>query len=339
MLKSARVDARVTIADVAREAGVSRQTVSRVINNKGEISPETLAHVRSVIARLEYRPSSIARGLATQKTLTIGLVVPDIANPFFAEIARAAEDTAHAAGYSLLLGNTAEDQTREEDVFFALEDKRVDGVIICSSRLPDERLRTLVGRFPAAVLFNRRLPGAQPRKIFVDDAKGALIAVHHVIRDGRMTLAQIVGPTASFSARERVAGFAAGLAEAGRSLDPGLELACSPNYEGGYEAAVHLLTQHPEIDALLCYNDLTAAGALAACAQLGRRVPADVAVIGNDDIMLARLVTPPLTTLRVDKRQIGVSAMELLLAQINQGAEAGEDIVCTPELIVRASAP
>ena len=122
MLRELRTAARVTIADVAREAGVSRQTVSRVINNKGEISPETLENVRAVIAGLGYRPSGIARGLATQKTLTIGLVVPDIANPFFADVARGAEEAAREAGYSLLLFNAAEDPEREAEVLATLEE-------------------------------------------------------------------------------------------------------------------------------------------------------------------------------------------------------------------------
>ncbi len=339
MLRAARADARVTIADVAREAGVSRQTVSRVINNKGEISAETLERVRGVIARLDYRPSSIARGLATQKTLTIGLIVPDIGNPFFAEIAGGAEQAARAAGFSLLLCNTVEDPDREAETLVALEDKRVDGILLCSSRLPAEKLSLLVGRHPAVVLVNRHLPGARLRSVCVDDAYGARLAMQHLIAAGRRHIAQLTGPWASFSARERVRGYAEALSADGRPLDPNLQATCSPNYEGGREATVELLTRRPEIDALLCYNDLNAAGALAACSLLGRRVPADVAVIGTDDILLARLVTPALTTLRVDKRQIGVSAIGLLLAQINGHYADCADMLCAPELVIRASAP
>jgi LacI family transcriptional regulator len=189
------------------------------------------------------------------------------------------------------------------------------------------------------VLVNRYLPGAQLCSVCVDDAHGARLAMQHLIASGRRHIAQLAGPTASFSARERIGGYAAALAAAGRPLDPDLQATCAPNYEGGREAAIQLLTRCPEIDALLCYNDLTAAGALAACSFLGRRVPADVAVIGTDDILLARLVTPALTTLCVDKRQIGVSAIGLLLAQINGHYADCADMLCAPELVVRASAP
>ena len=134
---------RVSIADVAREAGVSRQTVSRALNGKGEISSATLQRVQEVIDRLDYRPSSIARGLATRHTRTIGLVVPDIANPFFADIGRGADDAAHAAGYSLLLCNAVEDPDREAELLRTLEQRAVDGVVLCS-RLPERRLADLV---------------------------------------------------------------------------------------------------------------------------------------------------------------------------------------------------
>ena len=138
---------RITIADVAREAGVSQQTVSRVLNDKSEISPATRERILQVIQRLGYRPSRIARGLATSKTMTIGLIVPDIGNPFFSEIARGADRAAHEAGYSLLLGNTFEDPQREADVLRTLEEKRVDGFLLCSSRLSqDLRRRWFPGR-------------------------------------------------------------------------------------------------------------------------------------------------------------------------------------------------
>jgi LacI family transcriptional regulator len=135
---------RVTMADVAREAGVSKMTVSRVVNKKGEISPATREHVLGVIKRLGYRPSAIARGLATNRTATIGLVVPDIANPFFSEIARGVEDKAYAAGYSVFLCSTYEDPHRERDVLNSLEEKLVDGLLLCSSRLAQDDLAGVV---------------------------------------------------------------------------------------------------------------------------------------------------------------------------------------------------
>jgi LacI family transcriptional regulator len=334
---------RVTIADVAREAGVSRQTVSRVINNKGEISQSTLLRVRGVIERLGYRPSSIARGLATQKTLTVGLVVPDIANPFFAEIARGAGDVAHASGYSLLLCTTVEDPAREADVLRVLEDQSVDGIILCSSRLAEDDLVAAISRQRAVVLVNRKLPGCQCGGVWVDDAMGARVAVEHLLASGRRTIGYLAGPyPISHSSRERARGYAEALNAADgspRGPDPALQRPCTPDGAGGRAAARELLAARPDIDAFYCHNDLIAVGALQACAGLGRRVPEDVAVVGSDDILLAGLVNPPLTTLRVDKLAIGATAMRLLLDEINGWPADCDGVVFHPELIIRASAP
>ncbi len=330
---------RVTIADVAREAGVSHQTVSRALNNKAEISPETRARVLEVVERLGYRPSLLARGLVTHKTTTLGLVVPDIANPFFSEVARGAENAAHAAGYNLFLCNTIEDPARELNVLRSLESQRVDGVVLCSSRLADQQIRAVAAALPAMVLVNRRLPGSGLTSICVDDERGALDAVRHLIARGRQAIAFLAGPPTSFSGRGRRRGYVAALEAAGRRVDDGLIRSCTPDLEGGRAAATALLISRPEIDALFCYNDLVAVGALQACAAWGRRVPEDIAVVGCDDILLAGLVSPSLTTLRSDQRRLGTLAVEALLRRIN-GCQSGcEDVSLQPDLIVRASAP
>jgi LacI family transcriptional regulator len=330
---------RITIAEVAREAGVSEQTISRVINNKGEISEATRGRVLEVIERLGYRPSSLARSLKTQRSHTIALVVPDVANPFFSEIARGAEDAAHAAGYSLLLGNTVEDPEREVSVLRTLEEKRVDGTVLCSSRLINGMLDEYCARQPAVVLVNRRRPGANVGSVCVDDAGGAMLAVRHLLNSGRHALSCLSGPPASFSGQERARGYIAALAEAGLSTDPGLIINCQPYLEGGREAASFLLKTRPDIDGILCYNDLVAAGVLQACAELGRRVPDDIAVIGCDDIPLAGMVTPPLTTLHISQQEAGSLAVQLLLQKINGCAEECGEVVLHPQLVVRASAP
>ncbi len=329
---------RITIADVAREAGVSRQTVSRVLNNKGEIKDATLLRVREVIERLDYRPSSIARGLATRRTLTIGLIVPDIANPFFADISRGADDVAHEAGFSLLLCNTVEDPGREADLLRKLEQRSVDGVILCSSRLPAEELAGLVKRHPAAVLINRCLPGNNT--VCVDDAWGAGLLVHHLLQSGRRVIGCLTGPAVSYSSQERTRGYAEALASAGEHPAPALTIRCQQlDLEGGHAAARTLLATRPETDAIVCHNDLVAVGALQACAELGRRVPDDVAVAGADDVLLASLVTPALTTLRSNRHTLGETAVRLLLNQLNDASSGYETVIIRPELVVRASAP
>lgn len=329
--------ARVTIADVAKEASVSTMTVSRVINNKGEISPATRERVEGVIARLGYRPNAVARGLSTNRTYTLGLVVPDITNPFFPEIVRGAEDTAMQRGYSVILCNTVEDPAREKVVLELLESKRVDGIVLCSARLPDDELLPLVKRHPAAVLFNRPALNSVSGSLQVDDTYGAMRAVHHLLASGRQQLGFLSGPPHSYSGFSRTKGFNTALETTGHTPDPVLQRPCAPTEEGGYEAARELFSVHPEVDGLFCYNDLVAIGALRACAELGRRVPEHLAVVGCDDIRLASLVTPSLTTLGAPKYDLGRRAVEMLFHRIEGGAH--EDVVTKPDLIVRDSAP
>jgi LacI family transcriptional regulator len=329
---------KITIADVAREAGVSRQTVSRVLNDKSEIRASTRESVMQVIERLGYSPSGIARSLATNKTLTVGLVVPDITNPFFPEIARGVEDVVRERGYEMFLCNSVEDPGREEHVLRALEDKRVDGTIICSSRLPDGRLFPRLRQQRTAVLVNRLAPPELAGTVRVEDAEGTEQAVNHLLAGGHRVIGFLCGPSNSHSAKERARGFEAALSAGEYRLDQDLMRPCPPNLDGGYEAALALLSEHSGIDGLVCYNDLVAVGALRACIELGLRVPDDVAVVGCDDIMVAGLLSPALTTLRVPKYEIGASAARMLLDRIGERRGKSE-VLLRPKLIVRESAP
>jgi LacI family transcriptional regulator len=329
---------KVTIADVAREAGVSSQTVSRVINNKGELKAETRRLVVEVIERLGYRPSSIARSLATNRTYTLGLSVPDIDNPFWPGIARGIEDVAWERGYHVFLCNTTEDPKREEGVLQLLEDKRVDGVIVAGSRLPDERLLPLIEKHPAAVLVNRQLPGGAVGSVRIDAAHGARLAINHLLARGRRCIAHLAGPPTSQNSQGHINGYTAALRAAGRTVDPELIRPGAPYREDGLIAAKSLLAARPDIDALYCYNDLVAIGAVQACAELGLRVPDDIAIVGYDDILFAGLVTPALTTLRISKYHVGAAAAQMLFERINGQTEQNE-IIMTPELVIRASAP
>jgi LacI family transcriptional regulator len=327
------------MADVAREAGVSLMTVSRVVNDKEDVSPTTRQRVLAVIERLDYRPSGIARGLATKRTGTLGLVMPDVANPFFADVARGAEYAAYTEGYNVFLCNTAEDPRRELAVLQSLEEKRVDGVVLCSSRLDDSELRAVIARYFAVVLVNRRLAGAEVGTVLIDDESGGQLATRHLVQAGHRAVGFLAGPPASRSSRGRIVGYRAALDSAGRPYNPDWVRHCPPTVEGGQESARELLAACPELTALFCYNDLAAVGALQACVDLGRRVPDDLAVVGFDDIPLAALVSPPLTTCRVPRYELGAQAMRLLLDQIDRHVDERSEIVLRPELIVRASAP
>jgi LacI family transcriptional regulator len=338
---------RTTIAEVAHRAGVSMMTVSRVVNDKDGVGPDTRQRIRQIIAELGYRPSGIARGLATQRTGTLGLVVPDVGNPFFADVVRGAEQIAYQQGYSLLLCNTEEDPQRELDVLQLLEEKRVDGIVLCSSRLPPGTLRQTLTHCPAAVLVNQQLESFEGTSIvgtvLLDDVIGGQIAASHLISRGHRCIGYLSGPATSFSGQRRGRGYHSALIAAGIEPQLGWTHPCRPTVEGGFQASRLLLNEHPEITALLCFNDLVAVGVLQTAVVFGRKVPEDLAVIGYDDIHLAALVTPALTTCRVDREALGGRAATLLLQNISPttvidslGCNA---VTLIPELIIRASAP
>lgn len=329
---------RITIADVAREAGVSLMTVSRVINHKSDVSPSTRQRVWEIIERLGYRPSGLARGLATSRTYTLGMVIPDVANPFFADVARGVEQQAYAEGYNVFLCNTDEDPRREEAVLQSLEEKRVDGLLLCSSRLEEAALIAALERHPSVVLINRQVESDDAGVALIDDELGGRLATEHLLRAGHRAIGYLAGPPASYSGRQRAVGYRAALEAANVALNPAWTPNCVPGVSGGQQAARELLTAHPELTALFCYNDLVAIGALQACVELGLSVPEDLAVAGFDDIPAAALVSPALTTCRVQRHELGAQATRLLLDRVG-GELDHSKVVLTPELVVRASAP
>ncbi len=328
--------ARVTIEDVAREAGVSAMTVSRVINDQPGVGQGTRARVRAVVDRLGYRRNGLARSLKARRSHTIGLIVPDITNPYFPEIVRGAEDTALESGYGVFLSNAIEDQRREAAALRLLEERRVDGVIVVSPRLPAKRLYALLRPHRAAVVVNRIVPAEVAGTVRLDHANGVRQAIDHLYALGRRRFAVLAGPDSSSAAGERVRAAQAALAARGLKLPADHVVQTAPYIDDGASSARRLLEAVEQVDALLCYNDLVAAGALQACAALGLRVPEDVAVVGFDDIPFARMFTPPLTTLHVPKYDLGVNAMRILFDRM-AGRNIQAEVVLRPTLIVRGS--
>jgi len=333
-----RRKASVTIRDVAERAGVSRQTVSRAMNNKGEIRPETRERILEIARTLGYRPNSIARSLKTDRTLTIGLVVPDIANPFFAEVVRGASEVAYGLDYSVLLCNTDEHPEREWAVLRTLEAHRVDGLILVSSRLSDETLQRAIEAWRPMVIVNRFQP---PRPglgcVLVNDAQAAVTAARHLISRGHRCIGWLGGSPASHSGLERRQGYIQAMAEAKLQRKEGWCVSCTPNVRGGREATGELLANHPEVTALLAYNDLVAVGAQQACQTLGRAIPDQLALVGWDDIAFASYVVPPLTTMRMPKYRIGERAMSLLFDLIRNPTLMPEISTLDAALVVRGS--
>ena len=335
-MDAARVQDKVTLSDVAREAGVSAMTVSRVVNERAGVAAETRRRVKRAIETLGYRPNIVARGLKAARSHTLGLLVPDITNPYFPSIVRGAEDVAFSAGYTVLLNNVIEDTDREAAALQAFEDRRVDGVIAVSPRLPEERLHELLQRHDAAMVINRRAPADVAGSVRVDHEHGAQLGVRHLINGGCRRIGVLAGPPESHAGRERHRGVESELQRHGRRLDPGDVEPGAPTLEGGTRAATALVQRRPDLDGLMCFNDMVAAGALQALAEGGRAVPGDVAVVGYDDIPFARMFTPALTTLHVPTYELGGHAMRMLLARMD-GRQRSLGIVVQPELIVRAS--
>lgn len=329
---------RTTIEDIARRAGVSKMTVSRVLNNKSDVNPETRQRVLDMIEALDYRPSRVARGLTTQATFTLGVMVPDIANPFFGELISGAQVAAREQGYNVLLSNTQEDNNQEIETLKLFEETRVDGVLLCSARLPDHDLFPLLTRQRAVTVFNRIVPTAIASMVNVNDFFGAQQAARHLVHTGHRCFGVLTGPPMSYSSQARANGVQQTLQEMDVPCQIQFKQDYQPNPSGGYEATKELLSAHPEIDALICFNDQVAVGALHACHESGRRVPQDVAIVGFDNIPLASLVFPTLTTLHIDKRSTGAAAIDLLISRI-QGGDEPTEIVIDPELIIRESAP
>jgi LacI family transcriptional regulator len=330
---------RPTLADVAREAGVSLMTVSRVVNNKDGVGPEQRQRIETIIERLGYRPSGVARSLVTQRTASIGLIVPDVSNPFFPDIIRGVEQVAYEQGYSLLLCDTNEDPQREFELLQVLAEKWVDGVILCSSRLRGDDLTNALAPHPAAVLVNRDMPQAAQLagSVGIDDALGGEMMLRYLLQRGHRAIGLLAGPANSFSGQKRLEGAHRAAEAAGIAWTSFHLTHCPPSVEDGRAAARTLLTDHPSLTALLCYNDLVAVGALQAAASLGRGVPGGLAITGYDDIHLAALVTPALTTCRVQRAELGRRAAQILFDALANPPTQPITTLLPPELIIRQS--
>lgn len=314
-------------------------TVSRVLNNKSEISDATRQKILDTMNDLGYRPSRIARSLATDETFLLGVIVPSISSEYFTEVVRGTEDAAWKRNYKTLLCNTEGDWNREEGMYRFLDEIQADGIVVCAPRLSRERLIPLLERAVAVVVNGPPISPKLAGIIEMDEIYAMGEAVNHLLNIGRSRLAYLGGPPDARAARERHRGFVKALQAAGHEKDPDLCITCYPaNLPGGYIAIKDLLANHPEIDGCVCFNDLIAAGALRACADLGIRVPDDVAITGYDDILLASMIHPSLTTLSYPKQDIGALAIQVLLERIH-GERDHNPFVIKPSLIIRESAP
>jgi len=328
-----------TIKDVARLANVSITTVSRVINNKSEgVSEETRQRVLQVMENLNYQPNRVARGLVTRRTNTLGLILPDITNPFFPEIARAVEDTANKHGYNIILCNTDDRSDKEELYIRVLKSKCVDGIVFTSSTTPVFRhVRQLRDYKMPFVLLDRYFYDEQLPGVYTDGCQGMHEITRFVLEMGHREIAYIGGPNEAPNSMYRYAGFERALKDFGLALDK--ELIVEGNYKisGGREGVLELLGRGRDFTAVVCANDLMAVGAMEELKGAGFRIPEDVSVTGFDDIPMAKYVEPKLTTVAQPCYQMGEMATELLIKLIEGKPVKNAVITLKPELIVRDS--
>jgi LacI family transcriptional regulator len=326
-----------TIREVAESAGVSYATVSHVINNTRLVSQETRERVLTAMEALNYRPNTLARSLRQGKTNTIGLVLPDSANPFFAEISRSIEDEAFKKGYSVFLCNTERDTQRELFYVNVLSNKQVDGIIFVAAGDQADSLDFLLRQRMPVVMIDRDLPNVEVDAVLTDHQLGGFLATRHLIELGHECIACIAGPSTITPSAERMTGYQRALEQAGLSYDERLIIRGDYHAQSGMETTHSILKMNPRPTAIFALNDLMALGALRAAAEAGYSVPRDLAVVGYDDLELAQFTNPPLTTIAQPKKEIGSQAVHLLVDRMARKSLPPSRVVLAPELIIRRS--
>ena len=304
------------LSDVAAEAGLSSATVSRYLNGRIDLPQRTRDRIDAAIDKLGYRPNALAQRLSTGRSGAIGLVVPDIANPFFAEIARGVDAEARAHGYAVLLSVTDCDPTREAEALRGLGDNAVEGLILASCRPDDGTLTQLLRRHRQVVLLDEDVPGAVVPGVFVDNRQGAYLAACHLIEAGHREIAMIGGPAGAMSMREREAGFTRALGEAGLPLRPGRVVAGEYTRAHGRAATGVLLGSAMPPTGIVALADVIAIGSIEMARSRGLNVPGDLSVTGFDDVEFADLVHPALTTVRQPIDRLGRLAVQRLIDQM-----------------------
>jgi DNA-binding LacI/PurR family transcriptional regulator len=323
----------VTLTDVARAVGVSASTVSRALSRPERVDAVTRARIFEEIARLGYQPNLAARSLITGRTGNLGVIVPDLANPFFPDVVKAVQLRAQQRNFTVLLADSGEDPAAELGLVASLA-PQVDGIVLCGARMSDDELIKAQQLAPI-MLINRVAPGVPA--VTIDNTGGSRLAVRHLRALRHRRIGFVGGPPTSRSNQQRLAGAAAAAAEYGLELvDLG---SVAPSFEGGAAAADSVLLA--EVSAVLTYNDVIAIGLMHRLVSYGVRIPDEISVIGFDDIALAEMTYPALTTVRYPRALAGTTAVNALLDQIEaprDGIDDREPVGALPtELIVRRS--
>ena len=323
------------IKDVAKAAGVSTATVSRVLSNGEHVRPEVRKRVMEAVEQLAYRPNLLARSLRSQQTNTIGLIVSDIRNPFFTSISRAVEDTAYEQGFGLFLCNTDENPEKEAIYLNLMRDENVAGVIFSPTRQTAANFAALNISFPT-VIVDRSAGDAEVDMVLLDNVDSAFRLTTHLLEQGYRRIAALCGET-STTGRERYAGYEKALRAHGLSPLAEHVKFVQPRVEAGYSATLKLIDASQPFDALLTTNSLLAEGALKAIRERNLTIPGDFALVTFDETTWASLVQPPITLIDQPTYEIGQAATELLLQRIADPTRPTRQVILKGRLVVRGS--
>lgn len=328
---------QTTIKEVAQEAGVSIATVSRVLNGQSGVSKELAEQVKEIVRKMNYQPNAIARALKNSESRSIGLIIPDIENPFFPALVRGVEDAAQKNSYAVILCNTDGEPQQEEKYIKFLLSKQVDGILFVGN-LDFQEHSSWLSLLPVPmVLLDRRIEGAPYSTVLIDNEMGAFLAVEHLIKQGRQQIAIIGGKPQSSTSRERVRGARRALALYGYNDQEEGYFDGYFTFDGGYQATMQLLASRYTFDAVFAANDMMAIGSIECLVNHGRNVPQEVAVAGFDDIKMAEWYKPSLTTVRQPVYKMGQLAVKSMVQQLTGVMTKPCDTVLKPELIVRKS--
>lgn len=331
------VERRIDIRTVAASAKVSVATVSRVINNIANVDPVLSKRVWEAISRLGYIPNNQARALVSGRSRLLGVIISDITNPFFPELIQGFEEEAVAAGYETLIGSTGYDLRRMEVCVQRMLERKVDGVAVMTFGIEEPLLERFALKKIPMVFIDVAPDKKGFSAIHIDYDHGIHEAVQHLAVLGHRRIGFIAGPAGLHSAQAREQAFRSAAASIGLDLPKEYVYIGDYTMEGGSRAAEHILKLAQPPTAIVCSNDMTAIGAMHAASRLGMKIPADLSLIGFDDIGIARYMLPPLTTVRMSGREIATSAVKTLVASMKEGSEKTADETVITRLVVRQS--
>jgi len=333
------VTKKVTIRDVASRAGVSYQTVSRVINGRPDVADETRQRVQEVIKALGYRPSAIARSLTSKRTYTLGLITADFSDYFFTQVIVGAEAEARRHGYFFMLCSTERNEADEPEYFRLLTERNVDGVLFArpSTENDNRHIISLLRQGMPLVTTAYHVPGEELTVVDIDNVSGGFDATQHLLDAGHRHIAMVTGPKGWKSVADREEGYRRALEQAGIDYDERLVASGDWSYASGYRAMQSLIERGARFTAVFVQSDTMAIGAIRALQEAGRSIPKDVAIIGYDDIPAAAYCVPALSTIRQPMQQVGQIATRLLIDAINGLMPAKREVLLKPELVRRES--